>query len=76
MENIKTWYQTNFPTDKLGADLNEVTFDEVFNCLDRRKDLYEFIGVTDSLIRERLFEKLAELAQMPYSYIYDQWLLG
>ena len=75
-ESIKSWYKSNYPTDELGDELNDVTFDELFNALDRKKNVYEFIGLTDSMVRERLFERLAGISEMPYSYIYDQWLLA
>lgn len=73
---LRDWYTTNFPSDELGIEIDDTaTFDGLFETLDRRRDVYEYIGVYDSVVRERLFEKLAELAEMPYSYIYDQWLL-
>ena len=31
-------------------------------------------GVYDSLVRERIFEKLAEIIGTDYDYIYDQWV--
>lgn len=37
-------------------------------------DIYELIGVSDSLIRERLFERLSELLNVDYNVIYDMWL--
>jgi hypothetical protein len=73
---LRDWYTTNFQSDELGIEIDATaTFDGLFETLDRRRDVYEYIGVHDSVVRERLFEKLAELAEMPYSYIYDQWLL-
>ena len=46
---------------------------------DRKKDIYitlfgsEELG--DSLVRERVFDKLAEIMGVDYNYIYEQWLL-
>lgn len=37
-------------------------------------DIYELIGVSDSLIRERLFERLSELLNVDYNVIYNIWL--
>ena len=72
---IKEWYLENYSSDEEGEFLNEdVTFYDMFQCLDRRKDIYECIDVDDSLIRERLFEGLAQVMECDYSYIYDQWL--
>ena len=77
MENkIKEWYIKNYSNDSLGQEIKEnATFYDLFNALDRRKDIYDFLGVGDSIIRERVFQELANLMQVDYNYIYDQWLL-
>lgn len=75
--NIKKWYMENYPTDEMGYELNEdVDFDDLFMTLDNYGDVYELLGVYDSLIRERVFGKLSELMNVDYSYIYEQWLKG
>ena len=72
---IKDWYKGEYPTDNLGDRIKEdTTFYDIFYALDNYKDIYDIIGVTDSLARERIFEKLAELMEVDYDYIYDQWL--
>ena len=72
---IKEWYVTRYPTDELGIEINdEVTFYDLFVALDTYKDVYEVLGVGDSIIRERAFSKLAEMMQVDYGYIYEQWL--
>lgn len=48
----------------------------MFIALDTYKDVYELIGVGDSLVRERLFRRLAEIMEVDYNYIYQQWLMG
>ena len=73
-KNIKEWYTMSFETDELGAELNEVTFYELHKALYDGKDIYEIMGVGDSLIRERLFLELAELLQLDYENIYRLWL--
>lgn len=73
-KNIKEWYTMSFETDELGAELNEVTFHELHKALHDGKDIYEIMGVDDSLIRERLFLELAELLQLDYANIYILWL--
>ena len=73
--NVKEWYKGEYPTDNLGDRIKEdTTFYDIFYALDNYKDIYDIIGVTDSLVRERIFEKLAELMGVDYDYIYDQWL--
>jgi hypothetical protein len=72
---LKTYYLEQYPDDDLGAKIKEnTTFEGLFDALERYQDVYEYIGVHDSLIRERLFEKLADIIDMPYDYVYYQWL--
>lgn len=72
---IKDWYKETYPTDDLGDELVDgFTFYDLFQTLDARKDVYKYLA-DDSLVRERVFEKLAEIMDVDYDYIYDQWLL-
>lgn len=72
---IKEWYIKKYPTDELGVKIdNEITFEDLFIVLDAYKDVYEALGVGDSIIRERAFSKLAEIMNVNYDYIYEQWL--
>ena len=73
--NIREFYVKNYPTDELGLELNETpTFAGLLNQLIVGGDVYRYIGVTDSVIRERLFEKLAETLNVKYDYVYNLWL--
>lgn len=77
MENtkIREWYMATYPTDDVGEEINaDITFYDLFKALDTYKDVYDTLGVTDSLIRERAFEKLAEIMDVGYNYIYNQWV--
>lgn len=74
---LKEWYTTNYPSDELGAEINpDLTFQNLFDALDQYKDVYEVIGVGDSLVRERLFESLAEITGYDYQIIYEQWMMA
>lgn len=74
---IRDWYLLEFSEDRMGEEINEgITFADLFHELDRRRDVYTFLGGIDSLIRERVFTKLAEIMEVDYDYIYYQWLLG
>lgn len=80
MENeknkVKEWYLKEYNTDELGKEINEeITFYDIFYALDRYKDIYEILGVEDSIVRERVFQKLADIMKVEYNYIYEQWLL-
>lgn len=72
---IKDWYCKEYPTDELGVEINsEITFEDLFIMLDTDKDIYEALGVGDSIIRERVFDKLADIMKVDYDYIFDKWL--
>lgn len=63
--------------DNMGdaIDYNK-TFYDLFECLDHHRDVYaDCLGAVDSIVRERLFVKLAEIMKVDYDYIYNQWLL-
>jgi len=75
MNTIKEYYIENFPTDELALELNETpTFSGLLNQLIVGGDVYRYIGVSDSVIRERLFERLAEELEVNYDYVYNLWL--
>ena len=72
---IREFYLYNYPTDELGLELNETpTFAGLLNQLIIGGDVYRYIGVSDSVIRERLFERLAEELGVSYEYVYNLWL--
>jgi hypothetical protein len=72
---IRQFYLENYPTDDLGLDLNETpTFAGLLNQLIVGGDIYRYIGVGDSIIRERLFERLAEELNVKYDYVYNLWI--
>jgi hypothetical protein len=67
---IKDWYIKNYPTDDLGEELNEITFEELWNEDYKKYNIYQVMGVADSVIRERLFEHLAEIKGVTYGEVY------
>ena len=72
---IKDFYLNNYPTDELGVELNEkATFARLVTILFGDMDVYNYIGVGDSLIRERLFSELANQLNTSYDYVYNLWL--
>ena len=72
---IREYYLENYPTDELGVSLNVTpTLAGLLNQLIVGGDVYRYIGVSDSLVRERLFEKLAEELETSYDYVYNLWL--
>jgi len=70
------WYRNKYPTDDCGNDINDVTFGDLWCCLHDGKDFYDFSGVSDSIVRERLFVKMAEIFKCSYDFIYGMWIAG
>ena len=72
---IKEFYLNEYPTDELGIELNDnITFAGLVTELFGGHDVYEYIGVHDSLVRERLFSELAKQLNTSYDYVYNLWL--
>jgi hypothetical protein len=75
--NVKKYYQETYPTDDLGQEINEdIHFDDVLILLNEGNGskIYDLLEVFDSLVRERIFQKLSEITLIDYSVIYDRWL--
>lgn len=73
-ESMRTYYEVWYPEDPLGVFISDNCFMDLFEALDSYKDVYDVIGVAESVIRERLFKRLAELLCVSYDDIYEQWL--
>ena len=72
---IREFYLANYPSDDMGSGINpEATFDGLAKTLSNCHDVYEYLYVYDSIIRERLFEKLSEILNCEYMVVYNQWL--
>jgi hypothetical protein len=75
MKNIKKFYTENFSSDESGLEINEnATFQGLFQVLDNYDDVYEYIGICDSLVRERIFWELSKVMEVHYQIVYDQWM--
>lgn len=73
--SVKEWYSTTFEVDNLSDEISEgVTFRDIMDCLEEHRDFYDCIGVADSVIRERVFQKLAEILNVEPIVVYYQWL--
>lgn len=73
---IRDWYTSAYPDDDLGMNLSDISFRDLYTGISQGLDVYDRIGVGDSIVRERLFERLAELKSVPYNTIRDMWLNG
>lgn len=73
---IKEYYTSEFPTDELGIEIDPTaTFDGLIEVLINYESVYDYIGVADSVVRERVFEKLSDILGVGYEVIYDKWLM-
>lgn len=76
-ENLKDWYTSEYPTDELGQELNQdITLNDVLAALQDGKDVYETMGVADSIVRERVFDRLAAAQNWDYDIVYEMWQKG
>ena len=72
---IKGWYTKKYSTDDLGEQINDnITFRGLWAYMNQGYDVYEVLGVGDSLVRERVFEKLSEILGVDYDVVYNKWL--
>jgi hypothetical protein len=72
---IREFYVAKYPTDDMGDGINPTaTFAGLLNQLIVGGDVYAYLYVYDSIIRERLFEGLAEELNVKYDYVYDLWI--
>ena len=72
---IREFYLSKYPSDDMGDGINPTaTFAGLLNQLIVGGDVYEYLYVYDSIIRERLFERLAEELNVKYDYVYNLWI--
>lgn len=78
LPTVKRWYEMTFPADtKIAQDIRpNATFLGCLRCLDDYGDIYLYLmgNKGDSIVRERVFAKLADIMGEDYGYIYDQWM--
>ena len=74
-EKLRDFYMREYPGDELGYGINpDANFRGLFKALKERQDVYEFIGVGERIVRERLFSRLSKIMVVSYGEIYDLWL--
>lgn len=73
---VADWYRLAFPYDEWGNEMMNkgITFQDVFECLQVGFNIYALLGGVDSVVRERVFDALATMMDVPYDVIYYQWL--
>lgn len=72
--NVRKWYMKTYPTDELGDEIDKrISLWDVYEYLSQGRDAYKIIGVGDSIVRERIFEKLSKVLGVDYDTIYNMW---
>lgn len=71
--SIRKWYVKAYPTDDLGPELVG-NFAGALETMANGGDIYDYMGVGDSIVRERLFTRLSEMLGLDYEHIYQLWL--
>ena len=76
-KSVKKWYLDEYPSDREeGSKLKSgLTFAELWARMQDGEEFYDiaFNGFGDSIIRERIFGKLAEILKVDYDVIYETW---
>ena len=77
--DIREWYMENYPDDELGEEITSMTFESLWIYPEyaeqegMKMDIYDIIGVGDSIVRERLFEALSTVYNKNYDVVYDHF---
>lgn len=73
--NLKVYYLETYPDDDMGNEINDnATLVGLLYTLYEGEEVYDYIGVDDSIIRERLFNRLTFELKTPNDYVYNLWL--
>lgn len=75
-QHIVDWYIETYPDDAdsmYGANDDLLFSDLVFEMVNG-KDFYDTMQVRDSVVRERIFEGIADAYDVDYNDIYSLWL--
>ena len=75
---ISTYLRANHSDDSIVMEYSDPktcgTFKQLANALTYGKDVYDVIGINDSVVREYAFEGLANLMGVDYDNIYKMWI--
>jgi DNA-binding phage protein len=75
-ESATDWYVKKFKGDKKMAPKDGVTFEQLYESLKKGENIYEKMGVDDSIVRERVMSEMADRLGVKYDHVYDLWLNG
>jgi len=74
--SVRDWYCGAYPTDDLGPKIpDKLTLWDVVAALNIGADIYCFLGdAADSIVRERIFKRVADIVGCDYDVVYKTWL--
>lgn len=77
-DKIRDWYVSSYPTDYLGSMIpDKLSFWDAVCALNIGVDIYCLLGdAADSVVRGRVFGKIAEIIGCDYDTVYNTWLGG
>jgi hypothetical protein len=71
---IRQWYLAYFDDD-MGEEISEdASFEGLHEALQQGIDVYSYLDVCDSVIRERVFSGLSQFLDVDYKHVYELWL--
>lgn len=71
---VRQWYLAYFDDD-MGEEISDhISFEGLHEALQQGVDVYSYLGVCDSVIRERVFSGLSQFLDVDYKHVYDLWL--
>lgn len=74
-KNVKRELMRLHRDDPLCEEVNpRITFRHVLIALLQEKNIYDLLGVGDSVIREYTFQALADIIGCEYDFPYELWL--
>ena len=75
---VKPKFKERFPEEGSFIDQipEDLTFRKVMDALNNEENIYDVIGVNDSVVREEIFILLSDLLDIEYDEIYQLWLHG
>ena len=66
-----------YPEDELSYEVDpDITFQELYSRMCDGEDVYDLLGVGDSVVREHVFEEISARLNCDYDEVYNIWLNG
>ena len=74
--SIREWYAVVFPSDELASEIQDISFYDLVDRMNHGEDVYEILGVNDSIVRERVFDQTAQILRVDYNVPFRKCLFG